>query len=107
MTLWDALNSVTMKLLEKKGSIEIRDATVASEMKCTTCDECKSRARPYRRGSRSSKTLGEVAQTNTKGPLQVYVPGMNYVQVFVYEASGDRRVIDVKAWDADTHATAH
>ncbi|CAN0497107.1 unnamed protein product [Discosporangium mesarthrocarpum] len=75
-------------------------------MRCAVCKECKSEALSYGRRGRSPKTIGEVVHTDLKGPFTPDVTGMKYFQVFVDEASRDKRVIGLKRRDAATDATA-
>ena len=95
-----------MKHLEKRGVIEITDATVPSEMKCSVCRECKSQSKSYGRGGRSPKTLGEVLHTDIEGPFKPDVMDNRYFQVFVDEASRDKRVRGLTTRDAAVDATA-
>ena len=96
-----------IKYLEKRGLIDITDTTVASEMRCSVCRECKSQALSYARGGRSPKTPGEVIHTDLEGPFHPDVTGMKYFQVFVDEATRDKRVVGLKTRDAATDATAN
>ena len=101
------MNPGAIKHLEKRGLIEISDATVASDMKCSTCRESKSEALSYARGGRSPKTVGEVVHTDIEGPFRPDVNGMKYFIVFVEEASRDKRVIALKSRDNAVDAASH
>ncbi|CAM9965350.1 unnamed protein product, partial [Choristocarpus tenellus] len=66
----------------------------------------KSEALSYARGGCSPKTVGEVVHTELEGPFNPDVTGMKYFQVFVDEASREKRVIGLRTKDAATMATA-
>ncbi|CAM9927869.1 unnamed protein product, partial [Choristocarpus tenellus] len=78
----------------------------ASELHCKVCKECKSEALSYARGGHSPKTVGEVVHTDMQEPFNPDVTGMKYFQVFVDEASREKRVIGLRTKDAATAATA-
>ncbi|CAN0455718.1 unnamed protein product, partial [Discosporangium mesarthrocarpum] len=99
------INPFAIKHVEKRGLIEITDATVASEMQCSVCKECKAEALSYGRGGRSPKTIGEVLHTDLEGPFNADVTGMRYFQVFMDEASRHKRVFGLKTKDAAAAAT--
>ncbi|CAN0051008.1 unnamed protein product, partial [Choristocarpus tenellus] len=92
------INPSAIKHLEKRGLLEITDATVASELQCETCKECKSEALSYQRGGRTPKQPGEVVHTDWRDH--------QYFQVFVDESSRDKRVYGLKTKNAATDATA-
>ncbi|CAN0027892.1 unnamed protein product, partial [Choristocarpus tenellus] len=100
------LNPFVIKHLEKRGLLDIADATVASKLHCKVCKECKSEALSYARGGRSPKTVGEVVHTDMEGPFNPDVTGIKYFQVFVDEASREKRVIGLRTKDAATAANA-
>lgn len=86
------IDPAATKHLEKRGLIEITDATVTSEIRCSICRECKkckSQVPSYGRGGRSPEQLSEVIDTDIEGPLKADVMGFKYFQVFVDEASRD------------------
>ncbi|CAN0496069.1 unnamed protein product, partial [Discosporangium mesarthrocarpum] len=99
------INPFAIKHLEKRGLIDITDATVASEMQCSLCKECKAEALSYGRSGRSPKSIGEVVHTDLEGPFNADVTGMRYFQVFVDEASRHKRVFGLKTKDAAAAAT--
>ena len=101
------IDPAAIKHLEKRGLIEVTDTTVASDMRCAVCRECKSQALSYGRGDRSPKAPREVIHTDLEGPFHPGVTGMKYFQVFVDEASPDKRVAGLKTRDAATDATAN
>ncbi|CAM9478395.1 unnamed protein product, partial [Choristocarpus tenellus] len=107
---WDNIlghiNPAAIKHLEKRGLLEITDATVASELQCETCKECKSDALSYQRGGRTPKQPGEVVHTDLAGPAKADITGHQYFQVFVDESSRDKRVYGLKTKNAATDATA-
>ncbi|CAN0014305.1 unnamed protein product [Choristocarpus tenellus] len=92
--------------LEKRGLLEITDATVVSELQCETCKECKSEALSYQRGGRTPKQPGEVVHTDLAGPFKADITDHQYFQVFVDESSRDKRVYGLKTNYAVTDATA-
>ncbi|CAM9476000.1 unnamed protein product, partial [Choristocarpus tenellus] len=100
------INPSAIKHLEKRGLLEITDATVASELQCETCKECKSEALSYQRGGRTPKQPGEVVHTDLAGPFKADITGHQYFQVFVDESSRDKRVYGLKTKNAATDATA-
>ncbi|CAM9397444.1 unnamed protein product, partial [Choristocarpus tenellus] len=100
------LNPFVIKYLEKRGLLDISDTTVASELLCKACKECKSEALIYARGGRSAKTVGEVVHTDMEGTFDPDVTGMKYFQLFVDEASREKRVIGLRTKDATTATTA-
>ncbi|CAM9301783.1 unnamed protein product, partial [Sphacelaria rigidula] len=93
------------KHLDKRGRIDVTDTTVASEMRCSVCKECKSETLSYGRGGRSSKAPGEVVHTDLEGHFHADVTGMKYFQVFVDEASRDKHVAGLEKRDAANDAT--
>ena len=101
------IDPAAIKHLEKRGLIEVTDTTVASDMRCAVCRECKSQALSYGRGGRSPKVSGQVIHTDLEGPFHPDVTGMKYFQVFVDEASRDKRVAGLKTRDAAVDATAN
>ena len=50
---------------------------------------------------------GEMIRTNLEGPFHPDITGMKYFQVFVDEATRDKRVRGLKTKDSATDATAH
>ncbi|CAN0062222.1 unnamed protein product, partial [Choristocarpus tenellus] len=100
------INPSAIKHLEKRGLLEITDATVASELQCETCKECKSETLSYQRGGRTPKQPGEVVHTDLAVPFKANITGHHYFQVFVDESSRDKRVYGLKTKNAATDATA-
>ncbi|CAM9813240.1 unnamed protein product [Choristocarpus tenellus] len=100
------INSSTIKHLEKRGLLEITDATVVSDLQCETCKEYKSEALSYQRGGRTPKQPGEVVHTNLAGPFKVDITGHQYFQVYVDESNRDKRVYGLKTNNTATDATA-
>ncbi|CAN0016909.1 unnamed protein product, partial [Sphacelaria rigidula] len=94
-----------MKHLDKRGLIDITDTTVASEMRCSVCKECKSETLSYGRGGRSPEAPDKVVHTDLEAPFHADVTGMKYLQVAVDEASRDKHAVGLKTRDAITDAT--
>jgi len=105
-TVLGHLHPAAIKHLEKRGLIEVSDATTVAEFTCNTCKECKSEALSYGRGGRMPKTQpGELVHTDIEGPFKPDVNGFKYFQVFVDEATRDKRVIGLRTKDAAIAAT--
>ena len=77
------------------------------DMRCTVCRECKPQALSYEIGGRVSKTPAEVIHTNPERPFHPDVTGMKYFQVFVDDATRDKRIRGLKTRDAAADATAN
>ena len=101
------IDPAAIKHPEKRGLVNITDTTVASDMRCSVCRECKSQALSYGRGGRSPKMPGEIIHTDLEGPFHPDITGMKYFQVFVDEATRDKRVRGSKTKDSATDATGH
>ncbi|CAM9213967.1 unnamed protein product, partial [Discosporangium mesarthrocarpum] len=99
------VNPKAIKHLGRQGLLEIQDTETTSSLRGTTCKECKSEALSYGRGVRSPKLVGEVVHTDIAGSFAQDLNGIKYVQVFVDEASRDKRVYGLKTKDAATSAT--
>ncbi|CAN0480906.1 unnamed protein product [Discosporangium mesarthrocarpum] len=82
--------------LEKSSLIRITDSTVASEVRCAVCKECKSEACSFARGGRSQKISGEMVHTDLEGLFNPDVSGSQYFRVIVDEASRYKRVMGLK-----------
>jgi hypothetical protein len=105
-TVLGHLHPAAIKHLEKRGLIEISDAATISDFTCNTCKECKSEALSYARGGRIPKAQpGELVHTDLEGPFKPDVNGFKYFQIFVDEATRDKRVIGLKTKDAAVDAT--
>ncbi|CAM9360459.1 unnamed protein product, partial [Sphacelaria rigidula] len=76
------IDPAAIKHLEERGLIDVTDTTVAYEMRCSVCKECKPEALSYGRGGRSPKAPGEVVQTDLEGPFHTGVTDMEYFQFF-------------------------
>ncbi len=105
-TVLGHLHPAAIKHLEKRGLIEISDATTVSDFHCSTCKECKSEALSFARGGRTPKVEpGEVVHTDLEGPFKTDVNGFKYFQIFVDEATRDKRVVGLRTKDAAVAAT--
>lgn len=82
--------------LKKHDMIEITHAITASEITCSACKKCKSQALSHGRGGRSPKRLGEVVHPDLERSFKPDVMGHQYFQIFVNEASRDKRVRGLK-----------
>ena len=100
------IDPAATKHSEKRGLIQVCVATVATDMRRTVCRECKTQALSYGRGGRSPKPSGEVIHTDLEGPFHRDVTVIKYFQVFVDEATRDKRIRRRKARDATAGATA-
>lgn len=92
--------------LENKEPIVMKDATVASAKGRSICKESQTQTPSYGSGGRNPKELGEV-YTDLKCQLKAIVNGRKYIQLFVDEASRDKRFIGLKTRDVVTEASAH
>lgn len=81
------VDPAAIKHLGKRRLIEFIDETVASEIKCLVCRDCKSQVPSHGRGGRSPKQLGEVVHTGIEGSFMVDLVVFKYSQVFVDKAS--------------------
>lgn len=75
-------------------------------MKRSACKEGKSQVRRYGRGGRSPSSRARRCTLISKGPLKLML-GFGYFQVFVDEATWERREIGLKTGDAASEATVH
>ena len=97
-TVLGHLHPAAIKHLEKRGLIEISDATTVANFHCSTCKECKSEALSYARGGRTPKTQsGELVHTDLEGPFKPDV-GMvsSTFRSLSDEATRDKRVIGLR-----------
>ena len=105
-TVLGHLHPAAIKHLEKRGLIEISDAATVADFTCNTCKECKSEALSFARGGRTPKMQpGEVVHTDLEGPFKPDVNGFKYFQIFVDEATRDKRVVGLRTKDAAVAAT--
>jgi Reverse transcriptase (RNA-dependent DNA polymerase) len=105
-TVLGHLHPAAIKYLEKRGLIEVSDAATVADFTCNTCKECKSEALSFARGGRAPKVEpGEIVHTDLEGPFKTDVNGFKYFQIFVDEATRDKRVVGLRTKDAAVAAT--
>lgn len=83
------IDPVAIEHLEKHRLIDVTDATVASEVRCSVCKECKWEALDYGRSGRSCKVVREVLHTDIEANSHHDVSGMS-LHVLVDEASRNK-----------------
>ena len=75
-------------------------------MRYTVCLECISQALSYGREGRSPKTPREIIHTDLERRFLADITGIKYFQVFVGEATRDKRVPGLKTRDVSNSSTA-
>lgn len=95
-----------IKYLEKHGLIDTQDATVAPEIRCAVCHECKPQALSYGRDGRNPKTSMELMYTDLEGSFHWDVTEMKNFQVFTDENTRDECVRRLMTRDVAVNTTA-
>lgn len=100
------INPTAIEHLEKRGLIDVTDATIASKMPYGELKECESEASCYGCGGGSSKFFDKGVHTCIEGSFHSDVPGMAYFQLVKNEAGRDEHRAGLTTRSATTDATA-